>query len=84
MTKLLVLLLSAFFLVSCASPYQPQAQALQQAYINGEISTNDYHARLTELQALDLRRRQMIIQSFQNQQYLYQMRQPRTYYLYPR
>lgn len=59
--KTLILCLSLILLIAaCASPYQGQANALTQAYQNGQISANDYQARMTELQALDLQRRQAI------------------------
>lgn len=57
-------ILAALLLSACASPYQGQANLLNQAYQNGQISANDYQARMTELQALDLQRRQAVSQAF--------------------
>lgn len=61
-----LLVLVALALTSCVSPYQGQANALTQAYQKGEISSSDYHARINELQALDLQRRMAIQRGFQN------------------
>jgi len=88
--KLKILLFTVgILLTSCASPYQYQANLLTQAYQRGEISTSDYHARINELQSLELQRRTAASQAFFNysqgvreQQYLRQMRQP--YYRWPR
>ena len=55
---LLSIFVFCFFIAACASPYHSQAKALQEAYQNGNISTSDYHARMNELQALDLQWRQ--------------------------
>ncbi len=70
MTKFLVLTIICLATCACVSPYQGQANALNQAYQRGQISTSDYHARMNELQALDLQYRQAtdqaMQQSFQN------------------
>lgn len=58
--KPLIVLLSLALLLGCASPYKPQAEALHRAYQNGEISANDYFTRLTELETLELQRRQAL------------------------
>jgi hypothetical protein len=57
-TILFLIVLLAF--LGCASPYQKQAQELRRAYLNGELSANDYFLRLNELQALDQQRRARI------------------------
>lgn len=61
---LLVVLFILLF-SGCISPYQGQANALTAAYQRGEISANDYQARINELQALDLQRRQAVAQAWQ-------------------
>ena len=89
--KTLIIILTALLLLGCASPYQGQLDGLNAAYQRGDISASDYQARVNELIALDLQRRQAISNAFftsssyfQNQQYLNQMRQPQTIYLYNR
>ena len=59
-------ILAALLLSACVSPYQGQANLLNQAYQNGQISANDYQARMTELESLDLQRRQANAQAWQN------------------
>ena len=54
-----------FFLPACASPYQPQANAMTAAYQRGDMSAADYHANMTQLQALDLQRRQELANRIQ-------------------
>ena len=54
---LLILCLS---MAACVSPYQGQANALTQAYQRGEISANDYFARMNELKSLELQRQQLL------------------------
>jgi len=70
MKNLFILAIISLAICSCVSPYQGQANALNRAYQQGRISTSDYHARMTELQNLDLQSRQAadqsIQQSFQN------------------
>lgn len=62
--KLPLILLSLLLVFGCANPYKPQFEALRTAYLNGEISANDYFSRLNELQALDLQRRQALARAF--------------------
>lgn len=62
---LLSLMIFCLAITACVSPYQGQANALTQAYQRGEISANDYNARMTDLQALDLQRRQAVAQAWQ-------------------
>ena len=40
------------------SPYKAQAKALDAAYRRDELTANQYHRRLTELEGLDLQWRQ--------------------------
>ncbi len=47
------LLCAASMLVSCASPYQAQMGALNQAYANGQISRAEYDREMTRLQVND-------------------------------
>ena len=47
------LLCAASMLVSCASPYQAQMGALNQAYSNGQISRAEYDREMTRLQVND-------------------------------
>ena len=78
----LISMISLVLLTGCetVSPYQQQADQLQQAYNAGLISANDYYTRLNELQALDLQRRQAMASAFmqanyQNQQWQMQQQQ---------
>lgn len=76
--------------MGCASPYQPQANALLASYQKGEITPNEFHQRATELESLELQRRAAISGAFnnlsvwgQNQQYLYNQTRPhQQIYLY--
>lgn len=47
------------------SPYQGQADALNAAYQAGQISANDYHARMAEIQRLDFENRQAAFNGMQ-------------------
>lgn len=43
----------AALLGACASPYQAQMAAVDQAYRNGEISRSEYERRMTDLRIAD-------------------------------
>jgi hypothetical protein len=43
----------AAVLASCASPYQAQMGALHQAYMNGQISPDEYNREMARLQVND-------------------------------
>ena len=47
------LLLTAVFLVSCASPYQAQMQAVHNAYASGNMSESEYRQRMNDLSIAD-------------------------------
>lgn len=49
----LVAVVMAAMLVSCASPYQAQMQALHNAYVAGNISDAEYRREMTHLQMND-------------------------------
>lgn len=76
MKNCLILTIICLTICACVSPYQGQANALNQAYQRGQISASDYHARMTELRALDFQQRQAADQAtqqiFQNMANSYQ------------
>lgn len=46
-------ILTAVFLVSCASPYQAQMQAVYNARMTGNMSESEYRARMNDLHVAD-------------------------------
>ena len=46
-------ILTALFVVSCASPYQAQMQAVQNAYASGNMSESEYRQRMNDLYIAD-------------------------------
>ena len=65
MKNIVLFILAALLISACASPYQNQAIALKQACDRGEISPNEYVARLNQLKALDAQYQQEVAQSWQ-------------------
>ncbi len=51
------------FIAACASPYQEQRDAITASYQRGELKTNDYYARMNELEALEMQQRWLAQQS---------------------
>jgi len=47
------LLCAAAFLGACVSPYQAQMGALHNAYMNGQMSQDEYNREMTRLQVND-------------------------------
>jgi hypothetical protein len=72
------IVLSALTCVGCVSPYQQHANILKQAYLRGDISSEEYQVRFAELQLLDFQWRQALANSFRQvgQTYQQQTYQP--------
>ena len=60
---LLSVCIFCLFIAACASAYQEQREAIKASYQRGELKTNDYYARMNELEALEMQQRWLAEQS---------------------
>lgn len=89
MKTCLVLIIAIMVMAGCVSPYRTQAQAMQAAYQRGEITADQFYSGISQLEALELQRRQAVSQAFfqaganvQRQEAINQLNRPQSIYLY--
>lgn len=79
--RIIAICLLVLAFIGCASPYVNQAEQLKAAYERGELSTNEYYARMHELQALDLQWRANISQGLSDMQRSMEQNRPHSGYI---